>query len=77
VGHAERERRVGAVADVEPAIGMDRGGAEVGSDGDDLGSSVARLVEEVGVGLSGVARVADPDQDVVGAKPVVGGGLAM
>ena len=74
--HAHRQRRVGAVADVEPAVGMDRGGAEVRCDSDDLGTAVAGLVVEVDVGHTRVGRVADPEQDVVGEEHVVAGAAA-
>ena len=71
LAHRERERGVGADAHGHVVVGVDRRGAVVGRDRDDLAAVVARLgdvVIPVDVGVDGV-RV--PDQRQLGQEPVV------
>ena len=69
--HRQRESGVRADPDRHEVAAVDRRGAVVGCDGDDVAAVVAGLGEEVVPRDGAVGRVVGPDQQQLGVKPVV------
>jgi hypothetical protein len=69
--HRQRESGVRADPDGHEVAAVDRRGAVVGCDGDDVAAVVAGLGEEVVPRKGAVGRVVGPDQQQLGVEPVV------